>query len=179
MLHSRIYLLGMPASGKTTLGKHLAAAIGYAFTDLDKWIETRENKTIAEIFATQGENYFRKLEKDALQASFEWHNRVIATGGGTPCFFDNMQQILTSGFAIFLAVSPQELMQRIRRQTHIDRPLFKAQQDQELLQQLTEKLAQRLPYYKQAPLMVSAESQNAYELAQSLQSFFANWQDKL
>jgi shikimate kinase len=179
MLHSRIYLVGMPASGKTTLGRHLAELLGYACVDLDKWIETRENATVAEIFAKKGETYFRQTEQQALHASFEWEKKVIATGGGTPCFFDNMKQIKEHGFAIFLAVSPAELLVRIRRQTHISRPLFQAQTDADLLNQLQEKLQQRIGYYKEANMMVSAENQNARELAISLTNFFQHWQNEL
>ncbi len=179
MLHSRIYLVGMPASGKSTLGKHLAELLGYHCIDLDKWIETKYQTTIPQIFEKQGETAFRQIEQTTLHTSFGWEQTIIATGGGTPCFFDNMEQIKQHGFVIFLSVSLPELVLRIRRQTHIHRPLFQEQTDQVLLLQLQEKLDQRITYYKQANLMVSAENQNARQLALSLKDFFQRWQDKL
>jgi shikimate kinase len=177
--HTRIYLIGMPASGKTTLGRFLAELLHYECIDLDKQIEIQEGATIPEIFERKGEDYFRQLERRALIQSFEWQKKVIATGGGTACFFDNMELIKENGFSIFLGVSSQELVNRIRRQTHIHRPLFQLQTDEELLAELNQKLAQRQPYYKQANMMVSAEDRNARQLAEYLIDFFQRWKDNL
>ena len=88
-----IYLIGMPSSGKSTLGKELARNLGYSFTDMDKLIETREQKTISEIFSGQGESHFRELEKKILYGFQPDQSMVIATGGGVPCFNDNMEFI--------------------------------------------------------------------------------------
>lgn len=177
--HTRIYLLGMPASGKSTLGKHLAELINYECIDLDKQIETEQGATIAEIFERKGEDEFRKLEQRVLQQSFEWEHKVIATGGGTPCFFENMDKIKQNGFSIFLSVNPNELLKRIRRQTHINRPIFQAQTDEELLADLVQRLEKRQVFYRQANMMVSAEDRNAKQLALYLLDFFQRWKDNL
>jgi shikimate kinase len=169
----------MPASGKSTLGRYLAELLNYECIDLDKQIETQESSTIPEIFAQKGEDYFRKLEHRVLHQSFEWQHKVLATGGGMPCFYDNMEQIKEQGFSIFLSVSTQELFNRIRRQTHIHRPLFQLQTDDELLADLSAKLEKRQVYYRQANMMVSAEDRNAKQLAIYLVDFFQRWKDNL
>ncbi len=177
--HTRIYLVGMPASGKSTLGRYLAELLNYECIDLDKQIETQEGSTIPEIFERKGEDYFRLLEHRVLQQSFEWQHKVLATGGGMPCFYDNMEQITQQGFSIFLSVNAQELFNRIRRQTHIHRPLFQLQTDEELLADLNVKLEKRQVYYRQANMMVSAEDRNARQLALYLVDFFQRWKDNL
>jgi shikimate kinase len=169
----------MPASGKTTLGKFLAEMLQYECIDLDKQIEQQEGATIAEIFERKGEDYFRQVERRTLLQSFEWEKKVIATGGGTPCFFDNMELIKQHGFSIFLSVNIQELVSRIRRQTHITRPLFQSQTDEELLASLNKKFEHRQFFYKQANMMVSAEDRNARQLALYLIDFFQRWKDNL
>jgi shikimate kinase len=169
----------MPASGKTTLGRYLAELINYDCIDLDKEIEIQQGATIAEIFERKGEDEFRKMEQRILQQSFAWQQKVIATGGGMPCFFDNMEQIKENGFSIFLSVNPQELQNRIRRQTHIQRPIFEAKTDAELLEDLIQRLEKRQIFYKQANMMVSAEDKNAKQLALYLVDFFQRWKDTL
>jgi shikimate kinase len=171
----RIYLVGMPASGKSTLGRHLAELLGYECIDLDKLIEIQEDSTIPDLFAKHGEDYFRRAEQRVLQQTFHLQRKVVATGGGTPCFFDNMTQLKVYGTVIFLSVTPQELAVRIQRQQHIQRPLFQEKTLEELTLQLEEKLKERIVFYKQADMMVSAESQNARQLAEYLRDFFKKW----
>ena len=88
-----IFLVGMPSSGKSTLGRRLARALGYRFADLDKLIVQDQKRTIPEIFASEGEDYFRKVEQRILRATQQNRSLVVATGGGAPCFFDNMDFI--------------------------------------------------------------------------------------
>ena len=108
-----IFLVGMPSSGKSTLGKELARNLGYSFTDMDKLIETREQKTINEIFSSKGEDYFRELEKKILHTIQPTQSTVIATGGGVPCFHQNMDYIKENGISIFLNVDIDDLAKRI------------------------------------------------------------------
>ena len=86
-----IYLIGYMGAGKTTYGKRLARDINYNFIDLDQKIEAEQGKTISEIFAEKGEDGFRQIEREAMIQTFGLENTIVATGGGTPCFFDNMQ----------------------------------------------------------------------------------------
>jgi shikimate kinase len=112
----KIFLIGLPGSGKTTVGKDLARKLSVPFLDLDAEIETREKQQIQQLFKTQGESYFRKIESMVLK---EWctstRDFVMATGGGTPCFFDNMDQINKSGESIFLDVPTKEFANRIKK----------------------------------------------------------------
>ena len=86
----RIYLIGLPGSGKTTLGKQVAKALNLTFIDMDEKIEQTEGKSISEIFSKEGEAYFRDIERAMLHQVAQEENCIISTGGGAPCFFDNM-----------------------------------------------------------------------------------------
>ena len=108
-----IYLVGMPSSGKSTLGKELAKNIGYSFMDMDKLIETREQKTVSEIFSNFGEAHFREIEKKTLRGFQPDQSMVIATGGGIPCFNDNMDFIKQNGVSVFLNVDVNDLAKRL------------------------------------------------------------------
>jgi shikimate kinase len=90
----RIFLIGFMGCGKSTIGKKLAKTLSCKFIDLDKYIERKTGESIQQIFKEKGEKYFRVLETESLMEICESDNLVIATGGGTPCFFDNMQRIL-------------------------------------------------------------------------------------
>ncbi len=128
MLHqslNRIYLLGLPGSGKSTLGKQLALALNYDFVDLDAAIEVHERKLIPTIFEENGESYFRELERTVLLNTVNFSKTVISCGGGTPCFFNNMDWMNTQGATVFLDVSVDEILSRLSSQQHRDRPLLK------------------------------------------------------
>lgn len=157
---SRIYLVGMPGSGKTTLGRLLANRIAYDFIDLDELIAEREQMSIADIFSQKGEAYFREKEKEALHETFKMSRCVIATGGGTPCFFDNMEQINKHGLAIFINIPLSVIAGRIERQQQT-RPLLPAESAEDILSQLKEIYQKRFPYYDQAEIAVSGTDLNA------------------
>ena len=93
----RIFLIGFMGCGKTTLGKKLARTLNYNFIDLDSYIENKTTEKITEIFDKKGEHYFRDLEKESLSEICKMDNMVLASGGGTPCFSDNMQTMLAKG----------------------------------------------------------------------------------
>lgn len=150
----------MPGSGKTTFGKRLAKALGFTFKDLDVLITDHEKKPVTDIFAQQGETYFRQLESRMLKETLSCTRTIIATGGGTPCFFDNMDWMNTQGVTIFLDVSIPELVQRLTTVTKAQqkRPLFADKTPKELLESLQAMHTRRLPYYEQAQIrLVSAE----------------------
>lgn len=117
-----IFLVGMPSSGKSTIGRDLAKLLSYQYVDLDALIESSEGKSIATIFAENGEDYFRAREKELLQAILPDQRQVIATGGGAPCFFDNMSFIKQNGISIFLDVSVDEIVKRLQNHGVEDRP---------------------------------------------------------
>jgi len=139
--------------GKTTAGKRLANKLGWPFIDLDDRIEEQTGKTIAELFEKDGETIFRELEKKALHSTFELKHAVISTGGGAPCFFDNMEQMNRNGNTIYIELPPKVLVDRLRGAKN-QRPLIKGKTDEELLVFITEALEKRSPYYKKAKTTV-------------------------
>jgi shikimate kinase len=147
----KIFLIGMPGSGKSTLGRQLADHLAVPFVDLDKEIEQREGKSIPDIFTAYGEDYFRQVEAALLR---EWaalpKTFVMSTGGGTPCFFNGIDVINNAGLSIFLNTSVPVLLSRIQHGS--DRPLLQESADRE--QKLTSLLTHRLPYYQQAKITV-------------------------
>ena len=147
----RIFLIGFMGSGKTTLGKALSRQLGIDFIDLDLYIEARYHKTIREIFAESGEERFRQIEKSLLHEVADFENVIIAAGGGTPCFFDNIDYMNAHGTCIYLKATTDELCHRlaIGRAT---RPLIKGKNDEELRQYIEHTLSQRDPFYSRAAL---------------------------
>ncbi len=139
-------------SGKSHIGKLLAQKLNYRFLDLDDAIEKSENKSIAEIFETKGEIEFRKLEALQLRKTAETTDTVIACGGGTPCFYDNMQWIIDNGFSVFLNPPIDCLLDRLSSET-AQRPLLKGKSTSEISLTLEELLAKRKEYYTQADLV--------------------------
>src|SRR5690242_1287240 len=112
----KVFLIGLPGSGKTTLGKHLADRLAVPFVDLDAAIEKQEGKSVQEIFARETESYFRAVEARALNSFCqEKMDFVMATGGGTPGFFDNMALMNRSGKTLFLDASTSEICSRLQR----------------------------------------------------------------
>ena len=108
-----IFLIGFMGCGKSSLGKRLARRLNYRFVDLDEEIERQTGRSIAEIFSRDGENYFRQLEANILR-QIEWSlPTVVATGGGTPCYFDNMNYINNNGVSVYLRMSPKSLAWRL------------------------------------------------------------------
>jgi shikimate kinase len=149
----KIYLIGMPGSGKSTLGRKLAKELLVEFVDLDHELETREKKSIKEIFALNGEDYFRQIESQVL---IEWSasskNFVMATGGGTPCFYQGIEVINETGLSIFLDVPVSQLLSRLEKKT--DRPLLSSADQKEMEEKLTEIRSRRLSVYQQAQITV-------------------------
>jgi len=149
----KIFLVGMPGSGKTTLGKQLAEHLRVDFVDLDAEIEKAEQKSISDIFSQQGEDYFRLLESRLLR---EWAASssafVMATGGGAPCFLKGMDVINEYGISIFLDCPVTELIRRVRKNK--ERPLLLASDDSELKARLDRMLSGRKDCYEQAAIVL-------------------------
>ncbi len=151
----RIYLIGFPGTGKTTLGRKLARALGYSFIDLDETIEEKAGMSIATIFAQAGEAAFRKKEWEALQKTAEEENVVVATGGGTPLFHNAMEWMNQHGLTIFLRMPIQQLYRRLS-QSETHRPVLSPPDGLPLYQHIRNLLKERLPTYHQAQLIVDA-----------------------
>jgi len=152
---NRIFLIGYMGSGKTTIGKLLSEKLGYSFVDMDAHIEEKQFKSVSQIFAEKGENEFRILEKQCLQKVGLFENVIISTGGGAPCFFDNMDFMNSQGLTVYLKLTPEELKDRLENSHANKRPLLAERKGNELLQFITEGLAKREPFYLQAALQVN------------------------
>lgn len=148
-----IFLIGMPSSGKTTVGKILARHLRYRFIDTDILIEKNEGMSVGDIFKNKGEAYFREAERDILRVIRPDSKLIIATGGGMPCFFNGIDFIKKNGLSIYLDVKPEELLKRILNHRNNDRPLYNKESD-DLLQTLEQKYTLRLPIYSQADYQI-------------------------
>ena len=151
-----VMLIGYMGAGKTTVGKALAKKLQMQFYDLDWYIEERFRQKISDLFAQKGEDGFRLIEQKMLHEVAEFENVVLALGGGTPCFFDNMDYLNRCGTTIFLDASPQTVVQHLRI-SHTVRPLLKDKQGDELLEHIARQLSERMPYYQQAQLTVNVD----------------------
>lgn len=153
-----LVLVGMPGSGKSRVGRCLAAALGWAFQDLDQQIEAASGLSIVSLFDLYGEDEFRALERRVLHRILAETPCVLSTGGGTLVDATNRAAIKERGFSIWLKAEPALLVERILRRT--SRPLFsgsRAAQEQKLLALL----AQRTPYYAAADLVVAVDDRPA------------------
>jgi len=139
--------------GKSTLGRKLAQRLNLCFIDLDKYIEERNFRTIPSIFAEEGEEGFRLREKNALEEIAEFENLVVATGGGAPCFFENMELMNRTGITLYLAPPVSELVERLLKSKN-ERPLIKGKSREELTRFIDENLKRRAPFYEKASIII-------------------------
>ena len=145
----RIILIGYMGAGKTTIGKTLAKQLGVPFYDLDWYIETRMRKKVKQIFDERGEEGFRIIEKNMLHEAAEFENVVIACGGGTPCFFDNMEYMVGQGDVVYLRGTPDVLFRHLKMGKGV-RPLLLGKNDEELLEYIRENVRKREEFYTKA-----------------------------
>lgn len=169
LLHSeppivRTYLIGFMGSGKTSLGKHLAKLLGAGFIDLDDVFEERYHIRIYDFFEKYGEENFRKIEKDLLIETVLCDNVVVSTGGGTPCFFENMQFIKDNGISIYLRMTSRELASRLKS-VKKKRPLLKELSSFELEEWISAQLLKREPFYLQASHIFHPFTEDIRDLA--------------
>ena len=162
----KIYLIGMPGSGKSTLGRQLAEALRLPFVDLDAEIERLEGKAITDVFSQEGEEHFREVESKVLKSWADAPKEfVMATGGGAPCFHQGIDVINASGLSVFLDVSVPELVRRLEKEEH--RPLL---QDADRTRRLEELREKRLPVYQQAHLHIANEATSFEEILQKVRA---------
>ena len=168
---TRILLIGFMAAGKTTLGKALARDLGLQFIDLDHYIENRYCCTVAQLFAERGEEGFRQIERNILHEVAEFEDVIISTGGGTPCFFDNMDYMNAQGTTIFLEASVDVIYTRLTI-ARTQRPLVANKTADELRQYITEMLQRRAPYYTRAHHIFCANRlENTCQVKESVELF--------
>ena len=147
-------------SGKTKVAESLSKILKYSVSDLDKMVEERVGSPIETIFKTEGQEYFREMEKDILRQTERFDNVVIATGGGTPCYFENMNWMNEHGLTVYLEANPGLLFHRLATNRSA-RPLLSDLDDVELMEQITGHLAVRIPVYRKAQLIVNAADLDA------------------
>jgi shikimate kinase len=163
----KIFLIGFMGSGKTTLGRKLASKMGYEFIDLDHKLEQQVELSIAEYFSFFGEDAFRKLESEVLKKTVYSENVVISTGGGLPCYFDNMDWMKANGKTVYIKLSPKTLADRLETGKE-ERPLLQDKHGDDLVVFIEQKLAEREKYYSQANIIADGLSFTAERLEQIL-----------
>lgn len=162
-----IVLLGYMCAGKTTVGRVLAKDLGRTFYDLDWYVEERYHTRIADIFATEGEAKFRDLEKRMLHEVAEFEDIVLSLGGGTPCFFDNMDYVNSVADTYYLKATPEVLVEHIRM-SRGHRPLLEGKTDEELEGYVREQLKVREPFYSRAHYTVDINLLDSFDRIQDI-----------
>src|SRR5690242_2503499 len=153
----KIFLIGFMGSGKTYWGRQLSKKLKLPLFDLDDKIVEQENKPINQIFSEKGEEYFRLLEKDVLYLLTESHESfVMASGGGTPCFFNNIDYLKKNGTVVWINSSIDNLYQRLLKEKD-QRPLLRDIPDDQLKSYIIRKFSSRKIYYQQADIILSED----------------------
>lgn len=164
----RIFLIGMPGSGKSTIGRYLSALLGWPVLDLDKTIEQDSGKSIPEIFKESGENHFRKLEREALDKVIKEQSRaIISTGGGVPCFYDNLERMQEAGKTIYIEVPLETLIARTAKSDK--RPLLAGNRERKISQLLKD----RQDDYRKADYIITTGGKDSQAVAQEIATLLA------
>ena len=158
----RIIIIGYMGAGKTTVGKALGKELGIPFYDLDWYIENRMRKTVKQIFDERGEEGFRRIEHNMLHEVAEFENVIISCGGGTPCFFDNMEYMNSLADTIYLKATPEVLAMHLRMGKG-KRPLLEGKSPEELITFIREQLEKREPFYSKARHVLDVNLMDTYE----------------
>ena len=152
----KIFIIGYMGSGKSSLGRKLARRLDYAFIDLDDILEAESGMKIVELFSQHGERSFGEQERKALKAVLDLDNTVVATGGGAPCYKDNMDLLLQHGLTIYLRLHPDSLAHRLR-QNRRERPVLSRISDRKLSEFIHAQLTEREKYYLRANIIIKGE----------------------
>ena len=153
----RIYLVGYMGCGKSTIGRKVADLMGICFIDLDKYIEERYFKTVPAIFAEEGEKAFREKERVSLIEVSQFEDVVVGTGGGAPCFYDNMEVMNSHGITIYISPDTEVLAGRLIK-SKTERPLIVGKSREELVLFIEEALKKRAPFYERAKIIIRGEN---------------------
>lgn len=158
-----IVLIGFMGTGKSTVGKILAKKMSRALVDIDHRIEEREKRKISEIFEKEGEEYFRRLEKEMIRDTASHSGQVITTGGGAVLDAENFAALKSSGFLVALTASPETIYQRVKDTRH--RPLLKSP---DLMAEIRRLLEIRMPVYKKADLCFTSDGKSGAQVAEQI-----------
>ncbi len=161
---AKLFLIGYMGAGKSTSGEKLAALLNYNFIDLDKLIEKDYMLSIPEIFATKGEQGFREMEHQTLKRLLEKDNLVIACGGGTPCYYNNLELINNNGISVYIKMSVDALVDRLVTAKE-KRPIIENKTEIELRSFISRQLIKREDFYRKAQFTVKGKDLDINELA--------------
>ncbi len=165
-----VFLIGFMGSGKTTLGKKLAVKLKAEFIDIDELLVYKQQVSgIKELIENKGMDYFRQAESDVLHG-LNSQNAVVSTGGGTPCYFDNIEWMKRRGVVVFLQMDEGVIFSRLKTTNLEERPLLKGLDDVGLKNFIHEKLEERIYYYSQAHIVFDPVHGNINDLVTQLQS---------
>jgi len=163
----RIFLVGFMFSGKSTVGKLLAKSMGYEHIDTDHMFESLYNISINDFFEKYGQDLFRELEHKLLLTLIEKDNIVISTGGGLPCFHNNMELIKQNGISIHINMSFKSIIHR-QKKSKKNRPLLRNKSQEEIEIFLQDLLAKRIDIYNQSNIIIKGEDLNIKELKEKI-----------
>ena len=166
----RIYIVGYMGAGKTTAARRLAQRLGWEVVDTDALFEEKYKISVNDFFNKYDEPLYRKLESEVLKSTESLENVVVSTGGGTACYFDNMEWMNQHGLTVFLRISPKAAVDRVIHSRH-KRPLVEGKSEDELIEFVNSHYASRLPFYELAQITVKSEDFDLEALLQKLTSF--------
>lgn len=163
----RIYIVGYMGAGKTTAARRLAQRMGWEVVDTDALFEEKYKISVNDFFNKYDESLYRKLESEVLKATESLDHVVVSTGGGTACFFDNMDWMNQHGLTVFLRISPQAAVDRVIHSRH-KRPLVEGKSEEELTEFVSRHYASRLPFYEQAHITAKSEDFDIESLMEAI-----------
>lgn len=163
----RIYIVGYMGAGKTTAARRLAQRMGWEVVDTDALFEEKYKISVNDFFNKYDEPLYRKLESEVLKATESLDHVVVSTGGGTACFFDNMDWMNQHGLTVFLRISPQAAVDRVIHSRH-KRPLVEGKSEEELTEFVSQHYASRLPFYEQARITAKSEDFDIERLMEAI-----------
>lgn len=172
-----LFLIGYMGCGKSSIGRPLAKRLGLKFVDMDAEIERRCGVSVQQFFADRGEEAFRRLERELLRELTSAEDTVVATGGGVPCFFDNMELMNGAGVTVYFKLAPEKLAARLEH-GKAKRPLLRGKSQRELVEYIRENLERREPFYSRTRLIVACDSMSDEYVARHVEMYMENSQPK-
>lgn len=172
-----IFLVGYMGCGKSSIGKALSKRMNMSFLDCDSEIERRSGMSVSNLFATHGENGFRELEHSVIFDATKESNTIVATGGGAPCFFGNMDLMNEAGLTIYLSMSVEKLFSRLEK-GRFKRPLIRDKSDRELFDFIGQAIEKRAPYYMQSKLIIDCNAVSDEYIEGHIEHYVENHKNK-